>query len=49
MTYEYAAYGIEGDVLMARSTQTSVLIEVPSRRPITIPEELRAQVEAFEA
>ncbi len=48
VTYAYAAYGVEGDVLMATSRQTAVLIDVPARRPIPVPEAFRRQVEAFE-
>ena len=49
VTYEYAAYGIEqGDVLMATSKQTAVLIEPATRRPMRVPDEFREQVTAFE-
>jgi acyl-CoA thioester hydrolase len=48
VTYEYAAYRLPDDALMVTAQQTLVLIEVGSRRPTTVPEDLRAPVRTFE-
>ena len=48
VTYEFAAYGIEGDILMARAMQTGVLIDMDSRTPMPIPDSYRLPVLAFE-
>jgi acyl-CoA thioester hydrolase len=48
ITYECAAYRHPDDLLMVTATQTLVLIERESRRPIEIPETLRARVRHLE-
>jgi acyl-CoA thioester hydrolase len=48
VTYDYAAYLAEDDVLMATAKQTLVLIDVADRRPLTVPDSFRDQVAAFE-
>lgn len=48
MTYELAAYGVDGDVLMATARQTAVLIEVATRIPSPIPDSYRQPILAFE-
>ncbi len=48
VTTELEAYRVVDEVLMCRSSQTVVLIDVATRRPTPIPESYRAAVEAFE-
>ena len=48
VTYEGAAFRLPDDSLMATATQTLVLVNLPSRRPAPVPEELRAAIRAFE-
>jgi acyl-CoA thioester hydrolase len=48
VTYECAACRLSDDALMVTGKQTLVLIEVDSRRPTPVPEDLRAAVRAFE-
>jgi acyl-CoA thioester hydrolase len=48
VTYEYAAYRLPDDVLMVTATQTLVLVDLESRRPTRVPDELRAAVRSFE-
>jgi acyl-CoA thioester hydrolase len=48
VTYEYAAYRLSDATLMVTAQQTLVLIELGSRRPTPVPDELRAPVRAFE-
>ena len=48
VTYAFAAYRLEDDLLMAAATQTVVLIELPGRRPVPVPDSFREQVAAFE-
>ena len=48
VTYGFAAYRLEDDLLMAAATQTVVLIELPGRRPVRVPDSFREQVAAFE-
>ena len=45
---EGAAVRLPDDSLMATATQTLVLVNLPSRRPTPVPEELRAAIRAFE-
>ena len=47
-TYEFAAYRAEDDVLMVTATQTLVLVDRETRRPVPIPEGARAPIRAFE-
>jgi acyl-CoA thioester hydrolase len=52
VTYEYSAHRCDEDgvpdVLMATAEQTLVLIDLTTRRPVPVPEELRARIAAFE-
>jgi acyl-CoA thioester hydrolase len=48
IAYECAAYRLPDDLLMVTATQTLVLVEVVSRRPTRIPDDLRIAVRAFE-
>jgi YbgC/YbaW family acyl-CoA thioester hydrolase len=48
VTYECAAYRLPDDVLTVTATQTLVLIDRDTRRPLTVPAEVRAQVRGFE-
>lgn len=48
VTYEGAAFRLPDDVLMVRATQTLVLVELESRRPTIVPDELRRSIRAFE-
>ena len=48
VTYGFAAYRLEDDLLMAAATQTVVLIELPGRRPVRVPDSFREKVAAFE-
>lgn len=48
VTYECAAVRLPDDTLMVVATQTLVLIDVETRRPVPIPEETRAPIRAFE-
>jgi len=48
VTYEFAACRADDDVLMATAKQTLVLISLPERRPVTVPDSFREQVTAFE-
>src|SRR5262245_29591225 len=48
MTYEFAAYRVEDELLMVTATQTLVLIGRSERRPQTVPDAVRAQLQGFE-
>jgi acyl-CoA thioester hydrolase len=48
VTYEFAAVGLPDDELMVTGTQTVVLIDPATRRPIAVPEHVRATVKEFE-
>jgi acyl-CoA thioester hydrolase len=48
VTYEYAAHRLPDDALMVTATQTLVLIDRVERRPVPVPERVRACVRAFE-
>ena len=48
MTYECAAYRLPDDTLMVTAEQTLVLIDLGSRRPTPVPDDLRAAVRALE-
>jgi len=48
VTYECAAYRLPDDRLMVRATQTVVLVDLVSRRPRRVPEELRRPIREFE-
>ena len=47
--YDHAAYRVDDDTLMATAKATLVCIALDERRAVPVPEEFRAQVEAFEA
>ena len=48
ITYECAAYRLPDDLLMVTAEQTLVLIDLGTRRPIPVPDDLRADIGAFE-
>ena len=48
VTYECAAHRLPDDTLMVTATQTLVLVDLASRRPTRVPDELRDVVRAFE-
>jgi acyl-CoA thioester hydrolase len=48
ITYEFAAYRVEGDVLMVSARQTLVLIDVEERRARPVPESFKQTMRAFE-
>ena len=48
VTNEYAAYRVDDDVLMCRSEQTLVLVELAERRPTPVPDRYRRVVADFE-
>jgi acyl-CoA thioester hydrolase len=48
VTYEFAAYLVDGDVLMVTATQTLVLVDLDERHAQPIPERMRELVAAFE-
>jgi len=47
-SYECAAYRLPDDALMVTGQQTLVLIDLDSRRPSPVPDDLRAAVRALE-
>ncbi len=47
-TYESVAIRVADDALMVTATQTIVLVDVETRRPVPIPEEVRAPIRSFE-
>lgn len=48
ITYEVAAVRLPDDELMVTGTQTAVLIDPATRRPVPVPEHIRDPVRAFE-
>ena len=48
VTYECAAHRLPDDTLMVTAQQTLVLVDLASRRPTRVPDDLRAPVRAFE-
>ena len=48
VTYECAAYRLPDETLMVTAEQTLVLVDVESRQPTPVPEELRERVRTFE-
>jgi len=48
MTYECAAYRLPDDELMVTAELTIVLVDLEQRRPVPIPDRIRASVRAFE-
>ena len=48
VTYDYAAYRVDDDLLMSTANQTIVLLDVTTRRPAPVPDSFREQVRVFE-
>jgi acyl-CoA thioester hydrolase len=48
VTYECAAVRLPDETLMVTASQTLVLVDLESRRPMPIPENVRAPIRAFE-
>jgi acyl-CoA thioester hydrolase len=48
ITYDFAAYRVEDDLLMVTANQALVLVDLDARRPYPIPESLVEQIAAFE-
>jgi len=48
VTYDFAAYRVEDDLLMVTANQTLVLVDLDERRPYAIPEPFAGQIAAFE-
>ena len=48
VTYEFAAVRLPDNELMVTGTQTVVLIDPATRRPVEVPEHMRATVRQFE-
>jgi acyl-CoA thioester hydrolase len=48
VTYEFAAYLVENDVLNVTAQQTLVLVDLDERRAYPIPDSYRDQIGAFE-
>jgi acyl-CoA thioester hydrolase len=48
ITFEVAAVRLPDDELMVTGTQTAVLIDPVERRPLPVPEHVRATIRAFE-
>jgi acyl-CoA thioester hydrolase len=48
LTYDFAAYRVEDDVLMVTATQTLVLVDLDERRPYAIPDTYIEPVAGFE-
>jgi len=49
VTYEFAAYRVEDDVLMVTASQTLVLVDLAERRACPIPDRFVETVHDFEA
>jgi acyl-CoA thioester hydrolase len=47
-TYENVAVRLPDDALMVTATQTIVLVDLATRRPVPIPDSTRAPIRAFE-
>jgi acyl-CoA thioester hydrolase len=48
LTYEFAVYRAQDDLLLVTGTQTLVLVDLDERKPSEIPPELRETIRAFE-
>ena len=48
LTYEFAVYRAQDDLLMVTGRQTLVLVDLDERKPCEIPQELRETIRAFE-
>jgi acyl-CoA thioester hydrolase len=48
MTYEFAAHRIPDELLMVTAELTVVLVDLDERRPVPIPDDIRAAIRVFE-
>jgi acyl-CoA thioester hydrolase len=48
ITYDFAAYRVEDDLLMVTANQTLVLVDLDARRACPIPESMVEQIALFE-
>ena len=48
VTYESVAVRLPDEALMVTATQTIVLVDLETRRPVPVPEDARAPIRAFE-
>jgi acyl-CoA thioester hydrolase len=48
VTWEFAAYDVDSDLLLVTSSQTAVLIDVAERQPVPVPAAFRATVQELE-
>jgi acyl-CoA thioester hydrolase len=48
VTYEFAAYRVENDVLMVTAHQTLVLVEIATHRAVPVPDFFRDAIRSFE-
>lgn len=48
VTYECAAYRMDDDLLMVTALQTLVLVDIATHTAVSVPEEFRATIGAFE-
>jgi acyl-CoA thioester hydrolase len=48
ITYDHAAYRVDGDTLMATAKATLVCIALDERKAVPVPEEFRHRIAAFE-
>jgi acyl-CoA thioester hydrolase len=48
ITYDFAAYRVEDDLLMVTANQTLVLVDLDARRACPIPESMAEQIAVFE-
>jgi acyl-CoA thioester hydrolase len=48
ITYDFAAYRVEDDLLMVTARQTLVLVDLEERKAYPIPEEMIGQIASFE-
>jgi acyl-CoA thioester hydrolase len=48
VTYECAAHRLPDDTLMVTASQTLVLVDLATRRPTPVPDDIRERVRAFE-
>ena len=47
-TYEFAAHRARDERLLVTATQTLVLVDLDQRRPVSIPDEFRETIRAYE-
>jgi len=48
ITYDFAAYRVEDDLLMVTARQALVLVDLEERKACPIPDDMTAPIEAFE-